>query len=282
MRVSRLVVREDVRRALDEDLGAGDITAGLIPYGHVAHGQIICREHAVFCGREWFDEVFREIDPRITIEWDVDDGDPLIPDQVFCRFSGPAGALVQGERTALNFLQMLSGIATVSRRYSDALKGFGTGVKLLDTRKTLPGLRVAQKYATACGGCVNHRLTLAESFLVKENHIVACGSITKAVGVARQHNSYSKLEVEVENLDELQEALTAGADMVLLDNFTPQLVHDALKLNQGRMLIEVSGGVSWDTLKDYAIKGVDFISVGALTKDLKAVDFSMRFSYSGT
>lgn len=280
MRVSKLVVREDVRRALNEDLGAGDITAGLIPYGHIAHGQIICREQAVFCGREWFDEVFYEIDPRITIEWQVDDGDPLSPDQVFCSFSGPAGALVQGERTALNFLQMLSGIATVSRRYVDALEALGTGVRLLDTRKTLPGLRAAQKYATACGGCVNHRLTLAESYLVKENHIVACGSITHAIEAARQHNSYAKLEVEVENLDELQEALAAGADMVLLDNFTPEAVQEALQINQGKMLIEVSGGVKWETLQDYALKGVDFISVGALTKDLKAVDFSMRFTFA--
>ena len=278
MRVSKLIVREDVRRALHEDIAAGDITAGLIPDGHMASGHLICREQAIFCGRDWFEEVFQQLDPSISIDWEVKDGDFLQSEQVFCRFSGPASALLQGERTALNFIQMLSGVATAARRYVDVLDALGTGVRLLDTRKTLPGLRAAQKYATACGGCVNHRITLAECFLVKENHIQACGSLTKAIETARRQSSYAKLEVEVETLDELREAIQAGADMALLDNFTPAMVREALTINQGALLLEVSGGVNAGNLADYAMVGVDFISVGSLTKDLKAVDFSMRFS----
>lgn len=278
MRVSKLIVREDVRHALHEDIAAGDITAGLIPDGHMASGYLICREKAIFCGRDWFEEVFEQLDPTVSLDWEVKDGDLLRPEQIFCRFSGSASALLQGERTGLNFIQMLSGVATAASCYVDALEALGTGVRLLDTRKTLPGLRAAQKYATACGGCVNHRITLAECFLIKENHIHACGSLTKAIETARQQSSYAKLEVEVETLEELREAIQARADMALLDNFTPAMVREALTINQGALVLEVSGGVNRDNLADYALAGVDFISVGSLTKDVKAVDFSMRFS----
>jgi nicotinate-nucleotide pyrophosphorylase (carboxylating) len=263
-----------VADALAEDVGDGDITAALIPQTRRAHARVISRDHGIVCGRAWVDEVFRQLDPGVEVTWHVTDGEPVIPERLLFELSGPARSLLTGERTALNFLQLLSGTATRARHYADLVAG--TGVKLLDTRKTLPGLRLAQKYAVHCGGCHNHRIGLFDAFLIKENHIEACGSIAAAVATARKQSPGKPVEVEVENLAQLAEALEAGADRVMLDNFSLQALREAVRQTAGRAELEASGGITEDTLRKVAETGIDFISIGTLTKDVKALDLSMR------
>ncbi|HQU16521.1 MAG: nicotinate-nucleotide diphosphorylase (carboxylating) [Chromatiales bacterium 21-64-14] len=269
------VVVDDVRRALAEDVGDGDRTANLVPADRSGHAWVISREAAVLCGVPWFTEVFQQLDSAVQIQWSAHDGDRLQAGQRICALEGPAHALLTGERTALNFLQLLSGIATRARRYADAVAGLP--VRILDTRKTLPGLRAAQKYAVRCGGCHNHRMGLYDAVLIKENHIAACGSITTAVQAAR-HRAQTPVEVEVENLEQLQEALNAGADRLLLDNFEPWQLREAVTRNGGRARLEASGGIRLESIREIAATGVDELSVGALTKDVEAVDLSMRFA----
>lgn len=268
-------VADDVRRALGEDLGPGDVTADLLPADRRAGATVICREHAVICGRPWFDEVFRQIDSAVTVEWVVREGERVSPGQTLCRLFGPVRALVSGERTALNFLQFLSAAATAARACADAVSG--TGTEILDTRKTIPGLRAAQKYATACGGARNHRMGLYDAILIKENHIMAAGSIAAAVESARRQHPALTVEVEVENLEELGQALDAGADIVLLDNFSVADMAEAVSRTAGTAKLEASGNVELDGLAAIAGTGVDYISTGAITKHVRAVDLSMRF-----
>ena len=269
-------IEETVARALAEDVGAGDLTAVLIPSETRAEAVVISREPAVLCGCAWFEAVFRRLDPAVEVTWNARDGDGVTPGQVLCRLRGPARALLTGERTALNFLQTLSGTATAARRYAEAVKG--THTRVLDTRKTLPGLRSAQKYAVRCGGCDNHRMGLYDAVLIKENHILAAGSITHAVQRARAAAPGKTVEVEVETLDQVQEALAAGADILLLDNFDLEHMRAAVAITAGRAKLEASGGITLDTLRRVAETGVDYISIGALTKDVRAVDLSMRFT----
>jgi nicotinate-nucleotide pyrophosphorylase (carboxylating) len=264
-----------VALALAEDVGAGDLTAALIPEDARAEATVISRETAVLCGAAWFDAVFRQLDPRVAIDWRAADGDRIEPNQVLCTLRGPARPLLTGERTALNFLQMLSGTATLARRFADAVAG--TGATILDTRKTLPGLRLAQKYAVRCGGCQNHRIGLFDAVLIKENHIMAAGSITGAIAAARCVHPGVTVEVEVENLAELEEVLAAGPDIVMLDNFDLATMAEAVRIAGGRVKLEASGNVSFDTVRQIAETGVDYISIGGLTKDVRAVDLSMRF-----
>lgn len=274
-RVSAAIIRDEVRRAIDEDLGGLDATAALIPRDNTLAAQVICREHAVFCGRQWFDQTFALLSDDIDIEWFVDDGDMLEPDEPICRLNGPARPMLTGERTALNFIQTLSGTASRTRRYVDAIEG--TGCRVLDTRKTLPGLRQAQKYAVRCAGGWNHRVGLWDAILVKENHIAAVGSIGEAVQTARIRYPDLLLEVEVETLDQLHEASAAGAHRALLDNFTLPGLRQAVSHFKGRIELEASGNVTLDTIRDIAETGVDYVSVGDITKNLSATDFSMRF-----
>jgi nicotinate-nucleotide pyrophosphorylase (carboxylating) len=266
-------ISDTVSTALQEDLGSGDRTALLVPGPAMGRATVITRESAVLCGTAWFDEVYRQLDPAIAITWVAQDGDPIAPGTTVCRLQGPARALLSGERTALNFLQLLSGTATVTREYVSLLSGYST--RLLDTRKTIPGLRSAQKYAVLCGGGHNHRMGLFDAILIKENHILAAGSISAAVAQAKTQGV--PIEVEVENLKQLEEAITAGADTLLLDNFDLTRLREAVALNRGRVRLEASGSVSKDNLRAIAATGVDFISCGALTKHVRAVDFSMRF-----
>lgn len=268
-------IEEDVRRALAEDLGSGDITARLVPESVIWKASVYTRENAVLCGRNWFDAVFRHLDERVEIRWYSADGEAIAPHQVVCTLTGPARALLSGERTALNFLQTLSGTATRAQRYAHQVEGLGT--RILDTRKTLPGLRRAQKYAVVCGGCHNHRMGLYDAFLIKENHIAACGSIAATVRAARKSQPDLMVEIEVEDLDELNQALAVGADRILLDNFTPEQIVEAVSIAAGRAELEASGNITLENLRQYARTGVDYISVGALTKDVRAVDLSMRF-----
>jgi nicotinate-nucleotide pyrophosphorylase (carboxylating) len=268
-------VSQTVTTALQEDVGSGDLTTQLIPADRAARASVITREDAVLCGTAWFDEVFRQIDSRARVTWSARDGDRVRADQQLCALEGAARSLLTGERTALNFLQMLSATATVTRKYADAVAG--TKCRILDTRKTIPGLRVAQKYAVRCGGGTNHRIGLFDAILVKENHIAAAGSIAGAVAEARRLNSQVLLEVEVENLTQLREALDARVDRVLLDNFSLDQMREAVKVTNGRTQLEASGNVSLETLRGVAETGVDFISVGGLTKHVRAVDLSMRF-----
>jgi nicotinate-nucleotide pyrophosphorylase (carboxylating) len=274
------VIVDDVRRALNEDVGDGDITASLIPANNQASASIITREAAVFCGRAWADEVLRQVDPNIQIEWRVADGDMLSADQTLCRLHGPARGLLTAERCMLNFIQTLSATATRSRHFADLVKD--TAVKLLDTRKTLPGLRMAQKYAVTCGGCHNHRIGLFDAFLIKENHIAACGGIAAAITQANQIAPGKPVEVEVESLDELQQALDAGADIVMLDELSLEDMRKAVSLTAGKAALEASGGINETTLRSVADTGVDYISIGSLTKDVKAVDLSMRLRFQTT
>ncbi|EZQ18994.1 nicotinate-nucleotide pyrophosphorylase [Halopseudomonas bauzanensis] len=269
-------IQDQVRRALAEDVGDGDITAALIPADRQAQATIISREPAILCGTAWADEVFRQVDPQIKIEWLAADGDRLMPNQPFCRMSGPARGLLTGERCALNFIQTLSATATRSQHFADLVEG--TGVKLLDTRKTLPGLRLAQKYAVTCGGCHNHRIGLFDAFLIKENHIAACGGINAAVAHARVISPGKPVEVEVESLDELRQALEAGADIIMLDELSNDDMRTAVQITAGKAKLEASGGINESTLRAVAETGVDYISIGSLTKDVKAVDLSMRLS----
>ena len=274
----REALAEDIRtsaaRLLAEDVGPGDITAQLIPAKQWAWARVVSREDAVLCGVAWVDELYRRLDPSVRLTWHAADGDALSPDQVFLELEGPARSLMTGERAALNLLQTLSGTATRTRDY--AARVADTGVALLDTRKTLPGLRLAQKYAVTCGGGHNHRLGLHDAFLIKENHIAACGGIAEAVTSARRIASDLPVEVEVESLDELDAALEAGADTIMLDNFALETLREAVARNAGRSRLEASGNVSEATLREIAETGVDCISIGALTKDVKAIDLSMR------
>lgn len=269
-------IEANVRRALLEDVGSGDITAQLIPAERLAKATIISRDAAVIAGTAWVDAVFRQLDPRVAVHWQVSDGDRVTPNQALFHLEGPARSLLTGERSALNFLQMLSGVATRARHLADMVSG--TQVKLLDTRKTLPGLRLAQKYAVTCGGCHNHRIGLYDAFLIKENHIAACGGIAEAVDAAHKIAPGKPVEVEVESLDELRLALDAGADIIMLDELSLDDMREAVRLTAGRAKLEASGGINDDTLKVIAETGVDYISIGAMTKDVKAVDLSMRLS----
>ncbi|WP_018955139.1 carboxylating nicotinate-nucleotide diphosphorylase [Thioalkalivibrio sulfidiphilus] len=269
------LIREQVRLALVEDVGSGDVTAALIPEDAIAHAYVLCRVPAVVCGSAWFDETFAQLDPRVVVGWHVAEGEQVEADTRLCSLRGPARALLTGERTALNFLQLLSATATATRAYVEAVAG--TGARILDTRKTLPGLRVAQKYAVACGGGRNHRLGLYDAVLIKENHIHAAGSIAAAVEAARRTAPGLMVEVETETLDEVDQALAAGADVIMLDDFPLERMREAVGRVAGRVKLEASGGVSLDTVKAIAETGVDYISVGSITKDLVAVDLSMRF-----
>ncbi len=269
------IIQANVSAALAEDIGSGDITAQLIPTTNFAKATVITREVATLCGKDWVDQVFHLVDPSVQIEWLTRDGELIKPNQPLFRLSGPARSLLTGERTALNFLQTLSGTATICRHYSDLVAG--TAVKLLDTRKTIPGLRIAQKYAVTCGGCFNHRIGLYDAFLIKENHIAACGSIAKAISEAHRLAPAKPVEVEVENLSELDQALVAGADTIMLDNFSLDNMRAAVAMTQGLAKLEASGNVNEHTLRPIAETGVDFISIGVLTKDCKAIDLSMRF-----
>jgi nicotinate-nucleotide pyrophosphorylase (carboxylating) len=267
-------VQQLVRRALDEDLGDGDLTAALIPAAARCRASVVVREDAVLCGTAWFDAVYAALSAAVRVHWDARDGDRVRAGQAICRLDGPARAINSGERTALNLLQTLSGTATAARRHADAVAGAAT--LILDTRKTLPGLRVAQKYAVRCGGCANHRMGLHDAMLIKENHIAAAGSLRAAVLGARAAHPGKPLELEVETLAQLDEALELAVPMIMLDNFAPADIRTAVARSRGRARLEVSGGVSLESLAELAATGVDFISVGAITKHLRAVDFSMR------
>ena len=268
-------VTQNVRTALAEDIGSGDLTVALIPVDAMATAVVISREAAVICGRPWVDEVFAQLDTRVDIDWRVQEGEQVAADQELFRLSGTARALLTGERTALNFLQTLSATATEAGRYADAVAGLKT--RILDTRKTIPGLRDAQKYAVSCGGCFNHRHGLYDAVLIKENHILAAGSITAAVTKVRPYAQGKPIEVEVESLSELREALAVGPDIIMLDNFSLEQISEAVLINQGLVKLEVSGNVCLDDLQQLAETGVDYISTGALTKHVRAVDLSMRF-----
>ncbi|MGO3700733.1 MULTISPECIES: carboxylating nicotinate-nucleotide diphosphorylase [Halomonas] len=267
-----------VTRLLNEDIGSGDITAQLIPEDQWATATVITRESAVLCGTAWVDEIFQQLDARVTLRWLAADGDLLDEGQGFLELEGPARSLLTGERAALNMLQTLSATATATRRYVNLIEG--TGVRLLDTRKTLPGLRLAQKYAVTCGGGHNHRIGLWDAFLIKENHISACGGIKAAVSQARALAKDVPVEVEVETFEELDQALAAGADIIMLDNFALEDLYVAVELNGGRATLEASGNVDAATLKAIADTGIDCISSGALTKDIQSIDLSMRITRS--
>jgi nicotinate-nucleotide pyrophosphorylase (carboxylating) len=263
-----------VARTLQEDIGHGDITALLIPAEKEAQAVVICRDQAVICGRPWVDEVFRQLDPNTSIEWHIDEGDEVSPNQRLFTLSGNARVLLTGERAALNFLQTLSATATLARQY--AALAINSDVRILDTRKTIPGLRLAQKYAVTVGGCDNHRLGLYDAFLIKENHIAACGGIGQAVAQARTIAADKLVEVEVESLDELYQALAAKADIVMLDNFSPEDIAQLAELDFGDTKIEVSGNITEETVQQYISSAVNYISSGSLTKHIRAVDLSMR------
>lgn len=265
----------DALTALDQPDASADITAQLIPADRISSARVITREAGVFCGQPWVDEVFVQLGGEVKVEWKVQDGEVISPNQELFRLHGPARLLLTGERNALNFVQTLSGVATLTARYVAELEE--TDCRLLDTRKTIPGLRTAQKYAVTCGGGKNHRIGLYDAYLIKENHILACGGIAEAINEARHLNPGKPVEVEVESLAELEQALTANADIVMLDNFDVAMMREAVGINQGRAKLEVSGNVTLDTLEEFAATGVDFISVGALTKHVRALDLSMRF-----
>ncbi|HET8764623.1 MAG TPA: carboxylating nicotinate-nucleotide diphosphorylase [Rhodanobacter sp.] len=268
------LIAADVERAFAEDFGKGDATASLLDPGAGASAALTCRDDAVLAGTPWFDTCFRRLDPAVRIDWHARDGDRVAAGSVICHLAGRARALVGAERSALNFLQLLSATATATSRYVAAVAG--TRARVLDTRKTLPGLRVAQKYAVRCGGGHNHRMGLYDAILIKENHIIAAGGIGQAIAAARRLHPELLLEIEVENLDELRQAIAAGADRIMLDNFTVPLMREAVGITAGRVPLEVSGNVDLATIAEYAHTGVDFISVGALTKHVHAVDLSMR------
>lgn len=272
-------LRELVRSVLAEDVGDGDRTAALVPDGQQARARVIARQAAVICGQPWFDEVFRLLDESICVQWHVADGHQVVANALVCDITGPARAILTGERSALNLLQTLSATATATRSYVDAVTG--TSARILDTRKTLPRLRRAQKYAVRCGGGLNHRLGLYDAILIKENHIVAAGSIRAAADAAR--NAGVMVEIEVENLDELREALATSADRLLLDNFSLDDLATAVSIRNQQapgILLEASGGITLGNVQGIAGTGVDFISIGALTKDIAAVDLSMRFQFN--
>ncbi len=276
-------IERNVAAALAEDIGTGDLTASLIPAGTRGRATVISREDAVLCGRAWFDRVFTSLDPNVSLRWHAGDGDRISKDQLLCEIEGEARALLSAERSALNFLQLLSGVATKARQYADVVAG--TKAMVVDTRKTIPGLRLAQKYAVKCGGGDNHRIGLFDAILVKENHILAAGGIGPVMTAAQQVSAQSGgackfVQIEVETLEELQQALAAGARMVLLDNMSLADMREAARIAAGRAVLEASGGISLDTLRAIAETGVDRISIGGLTKDLRALDLSMRFAVS--
>ena len=264
----------DIVRFLAEDIGAGDLTASILPVSAIASATVVTREAMVLCGTEWFDAVFKQLDPALRIDWYKQDGDAIGAGDLLCRLMGSARSLMTGERTALNLLQTLSGTATLARQYARAVTG--TRTRVLDTRKTLPGLRLAQKYAVRCGGCHNHRIGLYDGILIKENHILAAGSITAALQAAQSLRAGVMIEIEVETLEELREALDAGATRVLLDEFTLPMMREAVTMSAGRAELEVSGNVTLESIRVIAETGVDFISIGALTKHVRAVDLSLR------
>jgi len=276
LNVPQSAIEEIVHTALNEDIGSGDVTAQLIPDDEIILASVICREACVLCGMEWFEEVFRQLDEEIYIEWSADDGDALEASQTICSLSGSAQHILTGERTALNFLQTLSGTATIAAKFSAAVKG--TDAIVLDSRKTIPGLRMAQKYAVSCGGCQNHRMGLYDAVLIKENHISAYGDIKKVIEAARFSNPGLFIEVEVETLDQLEQALATDVDRILLDNFDIKELKKAVKTCEKKIPLEASGGITLDDIHKVAATGVDYISTGLLTKDIKAIDMSMRFS----
>ena len=272
-------IADDARRALAEDVGDGDLTAALVPEDTQASATVIAREPACVCGRPWFDEVFHQMSHRVVIDWRVSEGGVVSAEGIICELRGPARVLLTGERTALNFLQLLSAVATQARAYADAVAG--TTARILDTRKTIPGLRLAQKYAVTTGGAENHRTGLFDGVLIKENHIAAAGGIQVAVETARAATSGAIIEVEVENLDQCREALAAEPDRLLLDNFSVADLHAAVEMRNARapdIGLEASGGITVETVRDIAEAGVEFISVGSLTKNIRAIDLSMQFS----
>jgi len=276
-------IERNVAAALAEDIDSGDLTAQLVPAGGIARATVISRENAILCGTAWFERCFKRIDPEIKLLWKAADGERVSPDQLLCQLEGPARALLTGERSALNFLQLLSGVATKARQYADTVAG--TRAQVVDTRKTIPGLRLAQKYAVKCGGGGNHRLGLYDGILIKENHILAAGGISAALAAAQAiadgaGGRCQFVQVEVETLDELREALSAGAKMVLLDNMTLAHMRGAVEIAAGRAILEASGNVNLDTVRGIAETGVDRISIGGLTKDVRALDLSMRFQES--
>lgn len=268
------VERDEIRRFLAEDVGSGDVTAGIVSQSVQAEAEVVTREAMVVCGRDWFQAVFLELDPTCRVEWQVAEGEAVAAGSRLCRLTGPARALLTGERTALNLLQTLSGTATVARRFAEAVAG--TKAVVLDTRKTIPGLRRLQKYAVKVGGCENHRFGLYDGILIKENHIAAAGSIRAAVAQARALNPGLAIELEVESLQELEAGLEAGVDILLLDDFSLEALRAAVSITQGRALLEASGNIDLSNIRQVAETGVDRISVGALTKHLTAVDLSMR------
>ena len=265
----------DIKPFLDEDMGTGDITAAIIPAETSAIAKVITREAMILCGKPWFDAVFQHLDSNVSITWYANEGDVLEAGATLCKLNGPARPLLTGERTALNLLQTLSATATQARLYADAV--VGTPCKVLDTRKTLPGLRIAQKYAVTCGGCYNHRIGLYDGVLIKENHIIAAGSIRKAIQLAREITPLT-VEIEVESLPEFIEAIAAKPDRIMLDNFSLDDLRVAVSLNTSAIELEASGNIDLNTIRATAETGVDFISIGALTKHIKAVDLSMRIS----
>lgn len=274
------VITRQVATALAEDLGAGDVTAALVPAHQQVRAHVVAREPAILCGTDWVEATFRQLDPAVRLEWLAHDGDRIAAEQVLLKLSGPARPILTGERTALNFLQTLSATATAASRYVQAVAG--TGCKILDTRKTLPGLRLAQKYAARCGGAQNHRLGLYDMVLIKENHIIAAGSITRAIDTARRTSPGIPVEVEVESLAEFDQALAAGADIIMLDELSQADMREAVARNRqrgGKAKLEASGSVTLETVRDIAATGVDFISIGGITKHVKAVDLSMRFEF---
>ena len=276
------IIQSQVAQALQEDIGCGDLTANLIPLEQQSIAHLICREDAVLCGQDWFNEVFRQLDENIQIQWQLHDGELLSDKQQVCTISGNSQAILSGERTAMNFLQTLSATASITRTYVSQLKQSANNhIKLLDTRKTIPGLREAQKYAVRCGGGFNHRHGLFDGILIKENHIMAAGSISKAIANARLNSPHTlKIEVEIETLAELQEALDAKADILLLDNMTQEVLMEAVQINKHQAKLEVSGNITLARLSELACIDIDYISTGAITKNIQATDFSLRFSNS--
>jgi nicotinate-nucleotide pyrophosphorylase (carboxylating) len=278
--VDRKEISRTVARALAEDVGSGDVTAALIETSATAHAELLVRESCVLCGTDWFDEVFRQLDRRIVVRWRHSDGESMAANSIVCELDGPAGPLLTGERTALNLLQTLSGTATATRRYVEAVRG--TRARILDTRKTVPGLRLEQKYAVRCGGGVNHRVGLYDAVLIKENHIAAAGGLTQAVRAAREQTAELLVEVEVESLEQVREALDSGPDRLLLDNFSLADIRSAVALRDAhgnrKIELEASGGVTLETIGSIATTGIEYVSVGAITKHVRAVDFSLRFA----
>jgi len=270
----QIAIAANVSAALTEDVASGDINALLIPESQTALAKIITRQDAVLCGTAWVTETFRQIDPSVELRWYFNDGDSLKANDLILEVTGPARSLLTGERTALNFLQLMSAVATRTRYFVSKVSG--NPMELIDTRKTIPGLRLAQKYAVTCGGGKNHRMGLYDAFLIKENHIAACGGIDKAVHAARTLAPNKLIEVETETLEELEQALRSGADIIMLDNFSLEDTKKAVELSRGKAKIEASGGINDDTLIGIAQAGVDYVSMGTLTKDIKAVDLSMR------